>query len=307
MRQQEIDIICGDVQTRLPEEEKTVRLFHGPGGRFPGLEDVAIDLHPNLAVITLYRDRDEYWIQQLLNSLLALNKERFFCVLLQRRDGPRTTNRVLQGELPERAWAVEDGFRYRLRLQDAAQNLGFFGDMRLERQQVRQMATGKKVLNLFAYTCSFSVAAVAGGAKQVVNLDMNRGALTVGRENHRDNDLDPRSVSFLAHDLFSSWGKLKKLGPFDLIILDPPAAQGKSFTAERHWPKLLRRSAELLAPGGEMLAALNAPHLDRPWLRDIIAEETPQLEVFCEPEPPEEFAAADPDRGLKLYWMKNKD
>ncbi len=142
---------------------------------------------------------------------------------------PNAPGRMLQGVMPENLEALEAGLSFRLRLGEA-QNIGFFPDMAVGRQLVRERAAGKRVLNLFAYSCSFSVAALAGGAAQVVNLDMNRGALELGRLNHRLNGLNLRRASFLPLEFFRSVCKLRKLGPFDLVICDPPAAQGNSFT-----------------------------------------------------------------------------
>src|SRR3546814_21000772 len=105
--------------------------------------------------------------------------------------------------------------------------------MRYVRRWVQEQAQGKRVLNLFAYTCGFSVAAIAGGAEHVVNLDMASAALTRGRENHRLNGHDLSRVSFLGHELFKSWGKVRKLGPYDLIIIDPPSFQQGSFALTR--------------------------------------------------------------------------
>lgn len=67
----------------------------------------------------------------------------------------------------------------------------------------------RKVLNLFAYTCAFSVAALKGGADEVVNMDMSKGALAIGKQNHLLNGLTA-GARFLGHDIFKSWGKLKK-------------------------------------------------------------------------------------------------
>ena len=91
--------------------------------------------------------------------------------------------------------------------------------MRLGRQWVQERSQGKRVLNLFAYTCGFSVAAKAGGANQVVNVDMAKGALSRGRDNHRLNEHDMSDVTFMGYDIFRSWGKITKYGPYDLAGL----------------------------------------------------------------------------------------
>lgn len=94
--------------------------------------------------------------------------------------------------------------------------------MRYGRKWVLENSKNKRVLNLFAYTCGFSVSAIAGNAQSVVNLDMAKAALSKGRVNHQLNEHDLRKVRFLGYDLFKSWGKVKKFGPYDLIIIDPP-------------------------------------------------------------------------------------
>ena len=163
---------------------------------------------------------------------------------------------------------------------------------------------GKCVLNLFAYSCSFSVAALAGGATQVVNLDMNRGALELGKLNHRINDIDLRQASFLPLEFFRSLSKLRKIGPFDLVICDPPASQGKSFTAERHWPKLIRCLPGLVNPGGEILACLNAPDLGPDYLDGLFAEHIPAAEKLGLFTPGQDFPEAHQECGVTLHLYR---
>ncbi len=91
------------------------------------------------------------------------------------------------------------GLRYQLEL-GKAQNTGLFLDMRHGRDWLRRHAAGKRVLNLFAYTCAFSVAALAGGAERVVNVDMQSRALSRGR--HRLNRRALERVQFAALDIF---------------------------------------------------------------------------------------------------------
>ena len=155
---------------------------------------------------------------------------------------------------------IESGLTYRLDL-GRNQNNGLFLDMRYGRDWVREHAAGKRVLNLFAYTCGFSVAAIAGGAEFVVNLDMAKAALSRGRDNHHLNNHDLKKVSFLGHELFKSWGKVRKMGPYDLIIIDPPSFQKGSFALTKDYQKILRRLPELLTADGVVLACVNDPTL----------------------------------------------
>jgi len=264
----------------MPRNGEARRLFHGRGRVFPGYQDLVIDSYGDLLWITLFAQRNQGWQEELRRTLQDLFPE-LACMVLQRRDLPGEEPRVLVGRLPVQPLAREAGLSYLLR-PGAGQNLGFFIDMARGRELVRSLAAGKKVLNLFAYSCSFSVAALAGGAQQVVNVDMNRGALDLGRRNHQLNRLDLRRASFLPYEIFRSLSRLRKLGPFDLVICDPPYSQGRSFNAEAHWPKLVAKLQGLLGRRGEVVACLNAPQMTAADLGAIFARELPGWrEALC--------------------------
>jgi 23S rRNA (cytosine1962-C5)-methyltransferase len=298
-----MQIIHSESIRHLPQHGETRRLFHGRGQSFAGYEDLVIDYFPPVVMVILYRQRPQTWLDELSHLLTTTLPDRPEAILLQERFMPGAPCRLLAGNLPENPEAREAGLRFRLRLGEA-QNIGFFPDMAIGRRLVRERAAGKRVLNLFAYSCSFSVAALAGGAAHVVNLDMNRGALKLGELNHRLNNIDLRCAGFLPLEFFRSIGKLRKLGPFDLVICDPPASQGKSFTATQHWPKLVRRLPELVAPGGEILACLNAPDLGPDYLDRLFAEHFPQAENLGIYRPGEDFPEASPDCGVSLHHYR---
>ena len=162
------------------------------------------------------------------------------------------------------------------------------------------------MLNLFAYTCAFSVVARLAGVQQVVNVDMAAGALATGQQNHRLNGITS-GASFLPHDVFNSWGKLGRGGPYDLVVLDPPSFQKGSFVATKDYPRLLRRLPGLLAPGGHALLCLNAPELGEAFLRDGLAAEARGLQVVERLANPPAFADASPDRALKVLVVRAPD
>lgn len=296
-------VIHEEICRHLPRGGEVRRLFHGRGCCFAGYEDLVLDAFGPVVMVTLYRERPQGWLEQLTQLLLRALPETPRAVLLQERFLPRAPSRLLHGGLPEVCEAREAGLVFRLRLGET-QNVGFFPDMAVGRQLVRQRAEGRRVLNLFAYTCSFSVAALAGGAAQVVNLDMNRGALELGRLNHRLNGLDLRRASFLPLELFRSLGKLRRLGPFDLVICDPPASQGKSFTAERHWPKLVRSLAGLVRAGGEVLACNNAPTLGPNYLDTLLHKTYPASERIGLYRPGADFPEVHSECGLTLHHYR---
>lgn len=293
-----MQIIKTEILSHLPNSGEARRLFHGRGRTFPGYQDLVIDSYGSLIWVTLFADRSGEWLKQLCDLLRSIQPAAE-CIAVQRRDLPQASIEFLFGVLPVQPLAQEAGLTYLLRPQ-VGQNIGLFIDMAAGRALVRKLAIGKKVLNLFAYSCSFSVAALSAGAQQVVNVDMNRGALELGRKNHQYNDLDMRAATFLAFEIFRSMSRLRKLGPFDLIICDPPFSQGKSFTAETHWPKLVARLGQLLAPGGEVIACLNAPRMSSVDLRDIFASELPAVRELACIGPGDDFPEADKVRELSI-------
>lgn len=298
-----MQIIHNEIIKHLSSSGEARRLFHGRGQCFTGYDDLVIDSFPPVVMVILYQQRPQAWLEeltQLLDTILP-NKPR--AILLQERFLSNGPSRLLQGTLSKELEALEAGLSFRLRLGEA-QNVGFFLDMAIGRQLIRERAEGKRVLNLFAYSCSFSVAALAGGAAQVVNLDMNRGALELGKLNHRINNIDLRRASFLPLELFRSLSKLRKIGPFDLVICDPPASQGKNFTAEQHWPKLLRNLPGLVNPGGEILACLNAPNLGPDYLDALFTEQIPAAEKIKLLTPGEDFPEALAERGVTLHLYR---
>ncbi|QIZ75848.1 class I SAM-dependent methyltransferase [Ferrimonas lipolytica] len=285
---------------QLPAEE-CGRLFHGRGHCFPGLEGITLDWLPPSLLLTQFRPLEdeqrqqlqqqvEQWWQQVADLPLSL--------VWQNRSVSPAQTEAYGVEPPAPHWAQESGLWFELNLL-RGQNHGLFLDMLNGRKWVKQQAQGKKVLNLFSYTCGFSVYACAGGAKEVVNLDMSKPALAQGKRNHSRNGFD-KGVRYLGHDLFKTFGKLKRLGPFDLVVVDPPSFQQGSFIATKDYPRLLRRLAEMLAVDGEALLCLNAPELSRAHLQSQVAEFAPELELVEQLSNPDTFPEADPDKGLKV-------
>lgn len=296
-------------QALIAVPDETRRIFHGRGRCWAGLEHVTVDWLQGVVLVSLFREPAADELDGLLGMLTALTAEQAWkasgahCLLLQHRYLPDSHMQPLLGG-PIKEWVItEDGLRFKLDL-GIKQNNGLFLDMRFGRRWVRQNAQGKRVLNLFAYTCGFSVAAIAGGAEHVVNLDMARSALSRGRDNHRLNDQDLNRVSFLGHELFKSWGKVRKTGPYDLVIIDPPSFQKGSFALSRDYQKILRRLPELLTETGIVLACVNDPDTGPDFLIRSMAAEAPAL-VFQERlENPPEFPDVSPDSGLKALVFR---
>lgn len=283
---------------------ETRRLFHGRGRCWAGLEHVTVDWLQGIVLLCLFREPAQAeldGLQQMLRRLSQSDqwqRSQAHSLLLQHRYQADSPMQCLLGELPDEWVITEEGLRFVLDL-GRKQNSGLFLDMRLGRRWVREHARGQRVLNLFAYTCGFSVAAIAGGAEHVVNLDMARAALSRGRDNHRLNRHDLSRVSFLGHELFKSWGKVKRHGPYDLIIIDPPSFQKGSFALSRDYRKILRKLPELLGERGRVLACVNDPAVGSDFLIAGMASEAPELHFEQRLANPPEFPDSQPEGGLK--------
>jgi 23S rRNA (cytosine1962-C5)-methyltransferase len=285
------------------------RIFHGRGGLFPGCEQWALDAFPPVLVLTSFQAVSE---DELATIGVALSTrwaqiapdQTLNWVFQCRADGHVET-RLMSGSVPDPHVIEESGASFCVHVL-RGQNHGLFLDMAKGREWVRRMVCNYgtdqprlKVLNLFAYTCAFSVVALQAGAKNVVNVDMSHGAMAIGQKNHAINDLTT-GATFLMHDIFKTWGKITRSGPYGLVIVDPPSHQKGSFIATKDYAKLMRRLPELLAPGGHALLCLNAPELGLDFLQVQMKELAPELKFVERVANPTSFADVSSERSLKV-------
>ncbi|SMG67023.1 SAM-dependent methyltransferase, partial [methanotrophic bacterial endosymbiont of Bathymodiolus sp.] len=158
------------------------RLFHGRGHAYPGLQHVTIDWLPPVLLITLYAPEPQAGIESLADYLLSQFAD---CksIQLQHRYQLSGPIDIIRGDSITHLAIQEDNLHFNISL-GQSRNTGLFLDMRNGRRWVQTHSQDKRVLNLFAYTCGFSVATVAGNARSVLNVDMSSPALNIGRENH---------------------------------------------------------------------------------------------------------------------------
>lgn len=292
----------------LPTEAQ--RVFHGRGGLFPGCEQWSLDYFTPVWLVTSFEPVSDEELAPI-QAALAQRWDQIapgqpLNLVLQTRDDARAETRLLAGEVPDPHVVSAQGALYRVHLLRGL-NHGLFLDMTEGRRWVHEHIAArpglKKVLNLFAYTCAFSVVALKAGARQVTNIDMSGGALSIGKQNHQLNGLTS-GAHFLPHDIFSSWGTISRRGPYDLIILDPPSYQKGSFVAEKDYAKLMRRLPDLLAPDGHAVLCLNSPRHGAAFLQDQMKELAPELTFVERVGNPAVFADVSSDRALKVLVYK---
>ncbi len=211
-------------------------------------------------------------------------------------------SQILLGKSSDKPMTIREYDLQYLIKPDAGQSVGLFLDHRENRHRMRQLARGKKVLNLFAYTCGFSVAAARGGAAAVVSVDLSAKSLVWGRENFDLNSLPKEGHEFVTSDSFEylKWAKRQNL-TFDIVILDPPTfAHGRKskqdFSVTRDLHVLVRHAREVLNPEGIMFVSTNYRRFTMREIKDHVRRGCGQrrMTIVEQPDLPIDFAK-DPD------------
>jgi 23S rRNA (cytosine1962-C5)-methyltransferase len=192
----------------------------------------------------------------------GLSPRRIFGKFLPHQAAERGAPQLLRGDssLPLQTEVAETAIRYGLDFA-GGYSAGLFIDQRANRARVRAEKP-RRLLNTFAYTCSFSVIAALAGA-ETVSIDLSRRSLTRGEENFTRNGLDPKAGHrFLADDVLAVLPRLARRGEkFDAIILDPPTFSrnqaGAAFQVQRDFDRLILLALEVAAPGAKILLSVN--------------------------------------------------
>ena len=197
----------------------------------------------------------------LWRKSLGVDVSRVFGRFLPKKNEEREKPQLLFGDEKEnlQTIATEGFLKYKIDFA-AGYSVGLFIDQRENRRFVYQTRP-KRMLNCFAYTCSFSVAAASVGA-QTVSIDLSKKSLERGRENFALNSLSTTDHRFIADDVLSVVPRLARKGEkFDMIILDPPtfsrSHRGTMFHVETNFEELCSQALELIARDGWILLSTN--------------------------------------------------
>lgn len=201
----------------------------------------------------------------------------------------------------------ENGLYYEISFQ-SGYSQGIFLDQRDNRAEVRErMRPGLRLLNTFAYTGAFSIAAAAAGA-ETTTLDLSQPYLDWARRNFTHNSIDPATQHFCKGDTFHWLRRFAKQGrKFDGIVLDPPTfsrdEKGKVFRVEENFGELAALAAAVLAPGGWLLCCTNLRTISDSIFERQLANSVPHLTKRRHAPMPSDFTA---EPYLKSLWLESR-
>jgi 23S rRNA (cytosine1962-C5)-methyltransferase len=232
---------------------------------------------------------------------------RMFARFLPRRNAEREAPSLLLGNQKANPRSVVVELRLQYEIDFAAgYSVGLFVDQRENRRFVRQVEP-KRLLNCFAYTCSFSVAAASVGAS-TVSVDLSRRSLERGQENFSLNGLPVEGHRFITDDVFDVLPRLARRGErFDMIVLDPPtfsrSRRGRTFQVQSDFETLLLTALELVGRDSHILLSTNCSNLDERAL-EVMArfclKATRRAGKFHRQPKPVEFP---PGAGASTIWL----
>jgi 23S rRNA (cytosine1962-C5)-methyltransferase len=240
------------------EKTNAHRICTTPHGWSERLGDNILLSHQNPHTLEFL---DSHWREWAGNSLPEAREYRVFSRHLPKQNTDRTTPTLLRGDaglFPETE-VSENGVLYGVDF-SAGYAVGLFLDQRANRAMLRA-AKPSRLLNTFAYTCSFSVCAALEGA-ETLSVDLSRKSLDRGAENFRLNGISSSGHRFIADDVLDVMPRLvQKKERFDAIILDPPTFsrgnKGRRFHAESDLEKLLLLALDLATPNARILLSTN--------------------------------------------------
>jgi 23S rRNA (cytosine1962-C5)-methyltransferase len=275
------------------------RLLHGWTEGLPGVE---VDRYGDVVVIEARTDAEP----AIAPLVAALEAALAPPAIVVRRRGPGVAAvATVRGDPPARVWVREHGLRFAIEPRRAG-NPGLYLDARPTRAWIRAHAEGRRVLNLFAFTGSLGVAAMAGGARGVTHVDSSAAILAWCRDNHAANDLpiDDRALARMnvyQHLRRGAAGRQR----FDAIILDPPPGPeqprvGDRTPGERGPFALVPRLAGMLAPGGWLLVLVHHGLRAGQVEADVLAAAGVPLEVRWRGGAGPDFPEPDAARALQV-------
>lgn len=247
-------------------ETDAYRWLNGEGDGLPG---VTVDRYGDYLMLQLYTPAWDAYLAPLTTALQQVFQPKGIyrklrpqeTRALEAKKRTKEYSRLIAGSAaPVPLQVKENGLNYLVDLREGL-NTGLFPDQRRNRQELMARVAGKRVLNLFAFTGAFSVAAAAAGARKVTSVDVSAKYLEVARENFSINRINPKQHEFIVSDVFAELTRMRsQQRRFDVILFDPPSfstTRKSRFSTHGGTSKLVAATLPLLEPGGLLISSSN--------------------------------------------------
>ncbi|GJM25246.1 MAG: hypothetical protein DHS20C16_16610 [Phycisphaerae bacterium] len=300
----------------LEKETDCLRLFCG---KFEGISGLVVDRYKNVIVLEAQQGKfqgGEEELGEIADWYAAQLKAKSVYLMWTARAGEGGVGKdrpveLIRGEAADETTVLSKGTKYIVK-PGLGLSSGLFLDHRDNRAYVAKLAQNKTLLNLFCYTCGFSVAAAREGAK-TTNVDLSVSSLEWGKRNFEANGLSLDDHMFIKSDAFDYFKRaLRQKKSFDVIVIDPPSfartkKPKRTFEVKKNMIDLIVGAIPLVKGGGHMLLATNHRQLPLAWLIEQVEDACDRFaaqnkrgprgfQIVSKPKLPVDFA---PDRALQ--------
>ena len=296
-----VQVSAARARRRLSPGTTAWRLIHGENDSLPGIR---VDIWGSHATVSMDHDSLEGVLSMVVAEVGA--DPGIDTIWLSARPehgeprGPSSDDRCLVGDKSNNETVVtEHGLRYRVS-PPLGLDAGLYTDMREVRRFLSTHWAGRRVLNTFAYTGAFSVAAAAGGAASVDTVDLAAPAIARARVNFELNGLEGEQYRFWTEDTFDALDRFRRAGTFfDIVVVDPPSfAHGPKgvWSVEKELSRVVAGCLRVLEPGGWILVATNqgsiSPKEFQKYIKAAAQKVGRRLRLIHQGSPPHDIPAA---------------
>lgn len=283
-----------------------LRIANGAGDALPG---VAVDAYGPYLVVSVDGEVDDEARERVLDAAASLGARGVYLkvrprhasvVVDTRREGVAPPHAVRGVDAPDPMVIHEGDLAFEVRLGDGL-STGLFLDMRAHRARVRDASRGARVLNLFSYTGSFTVAAAVGGATSTTTVDVARTVLAWGERNLALNGIAPSPDHVFVDADVLPWldAQAVKKQAWDLVVLDPPSfstTKASRFAVDGGYRELVAKVMRVTSTTGRILCCTNHRGVVqakvRRWIHEAARDAGRRIEKLRDLPPPVDFPPA---------------